>query len=255
MFNRIVTVRSAFLAALGLLALIASPMVAQELKPIFNGTNLDGWIPRGGKAKYEVTNGVIVGTTVKGEPNSFLCTTKDYGDFVLELEINAVKELNSGVQIRSHCFDHPTAFVQDGKTNTIPADRVHGYQIEVDHRPDRRWSGGLYEEGRRGWLQNLTNNPAAQAAFKFGEWNKYRIECVGDHIRTWVNGLPATDAHDSDWQSGFIALQVHNANQAGLQVRFRNFRLTEIIGKNPAAKPFAPSPGVLKRQKGAATAE
>ena len=219
---------TAAFAALGFVTLDLSPLAAQDLKPIFNGKNLEGWIQRGGKATYEVTNGVIVGTTVKGEPNSFLCTTKEYGDFVLELELHADKDLNSGVQIRSHYFDQKTTFVQDGKTNTIPAGRVHGYQIEVDNRPDRRWSGGLYEEGRRGWLQNLTNNPAAQAAFKFGEWNTYRIECRGNHIRTWVNDVPAVDARDDGAKSGFIALQVHNASQAGWQVRFRNIRLAEL---------------------------
>ena len=183
-----------------------------------------------------------------------MCTTQDYADFVLELEIHADKELNSGVQIRSHSFEQPTTFVQGGKTNTIPAGRVHGYQIEVDHRPERRWSGGLYEEGRRGWLQDLTNNPAAQAAFKFGEWNKYRIECAGDRIRTWVNGVPAVDARDEGAKSGFIALQVHSASQADLQVRFRNIRLADLPTSATKAKPRSLVIPEF-RKKGTTTAE
>jgi hypothetical protein len=40
----------------------------------------------GGQAKYEVKNGEIVGTDVSGTPNLFLCTEKDYGDFVFEVD-------------------------------------------------------------------------------------------------------------------------------------------------------------------------
>lgn len=199
------------------------------LKPIFNQTNLDGWIVRGGKGSYEVKDEVIVGTvTTKGGGNTFLCTRKDYGDFVLELEIKADPGLNSGVQIRSHCFDHETTYDFGNRLIKIPANRVHGYQIEVDHRPERRWSGGVYEEGRRDWLFPLATNSVAGQAFKFGEWNKYRIRCVGSSIKTWINDVPAADLVDAETLSGFIGLQVHAADQPGLQVRFRNIRLQEL---------------------------
>ena len=203
-------------------------ITARGLSPIFNGTNLHGWIQRGGKAKYAVEDGVIVGTTVKGEPNSFLCTEKEFGDFILELEIKADAGLNSGVQIRSHCFDHATTYDWGNTSIAIPAGRVHGYQIEVDHRPERRWSGGVYEEGRRGWLCNLSINPTAGAAFQFGKWNYYRIVCRGDSIQTWINGVPAADLVDCVTLSGLIGLQVHGNDRAGLQVSFRNLRLQDL---------------------------
>lgn len=208
--------------------LAAASASAQDLSPIFNGNNLDGWIQRGGKAKYAVEGGVIVGTTVKGTPNSFLCTEKDYGDFILELEVKADPKLNSGIQIRSHCYDRETTYEAGGKTGKIPAGRVHGYQVEVDHQPSRRWSGGIYEEGRRGWLFDLTKNKAAGEAFKFGEWNTYRIECRGPSIKTWVNGVPAADLLDAEKLSGFIALQVHSSPTEGLQVSWRNIRLKDL---------------------------
>ena len=205
-----------------------SLITTRNLQPIFNGKNLDGWIQRGGKAKYAVEDGVIVGTTVKGEPNSFLCTAKEYGDFVLELEIKADAGLNSGVQIRSHCFDHATTYDWGNTPINIPAGRVHGYQIEVDNRPERRWSGGVYEEGRRGWLFNLSNHPTAGAAYKFGEWNHYRIACQGGSIKTWINGVAAADLVDTETLTGFIGLQVHGTKEEGLQVRFRNLRLQDL---------------------------
>lgn len=210
-------------------AVLSSQVVAaEELKPIFNGKDLEGWVQRGGKAVYTIEDGCIVGTTAKDTPNSFLCTKRTYGDFVLELEVKADESLNSGIQIRSQCFDHPTEFFWKGKTQTIPAGRVHGYQVEVDHRPERRWSGGIYEEGRRTWLNPLATNSPASLAYKFGEWNKYRIVCEGDSLKTWINGVPAADLLDAMTVEGFIALQVHSHAKAGLQVRFRNIRLQDL---------------------------
>ncbi|MSU58764.1 MAG: DUF1080 domain-containing protein [Pedosphaera sp.] len=216
-----------FLGGVLTVALTTVGARAEELKPIFNGSNLDGWIQKGGKAKYTIEDGVIVGTVVKGTPNSFLCTEKEYGDFILELELKADAGLNSGVQIRSHCFAEPTTYDFGPEKINIPAGRVHGYQVEVDHRPARRWSGGIYEEGRRGWLFPIPTNSPASPAFKFGEWNKYRIECAGDSLKTWVNGVPAADLLDAETLSGFIALQVHGSEQDGLKVRFRNIRLQD----------------------------
>lgn len=221
------------LVALGLLCwgvlFSIQPSAANDLKPIFNGTNLDGWITRGGKASYEVQDGVIVGTaTIKGGGNTFLCTEKQYGDFILELELKADREMNSGVQIRSQCFDTETTYDFGHRTIKIPAKRVHGYQVEVDNRPERRWSGGIYEEARRDWLFPLGTNSAAGQAFKFGEWNKYRIQCVGSSIKTWINDVPAADLVDAELLRGFIGLQVHGTDKPGLQVRFRNIRLQDL---------------------------
>src|SRR5947209_9436621 len=72
---------------------------------LFNGKDLDGWVQKGGKAKYRAEDGQIVGSSVPNTSNSFLCTKREYGDFVLELEFKVQDGLNSGVQIRSHCFD------------------------------------------------------------------------------------------------------------------------------------------------------
>src|SRR5262249_44867609 len=88
---------------------------------LFNRPDLDGWVPRGGKAKYRAEDKQIIGTTVPNTPNSFLCTKKDYADFILELEFKVHPKLNSGVQIRSHCFDEDRTVELNGKTIKIPA--------------------------------------------------------------------------------------------------------------------------------------
>jgi hypothetical protein len=207
--------------------------------PLFNGKDLDGWVQKGGKAKYRVEDGVIVGTSVPNTSNSFLCTAKDYGDFILELEFKVHPELNSGVQIRSHCFDEAKTLEWNGKKINVAAGRVHGYQVEID--PGKRaWSGGIYDEGRRGWLNDLKDNEAARKAFKSGDWNKYRIECRGDSIKTWINGVPAADLKDGMTASGFIGLQVHavGKREEPLEVRFRNIRIKELKASDekPAEK-------------------
>jgi hypothetical protein len=196
---------------------------------LFNGKDLDGWIQRGGKAKYRVEDGAIVGQSVPKTANSFLCTKRDYGNFILELEFKIHPELNSGVQIRSHCFDEPRTIELNGKKKTIPAGIVHGYQVEIDPS-DRSWTGGIYDESRRGWLFDLKNNEPARKAFKQNAWNKFRIECRGDSIKTWLNGVGAADLKDAMTPSGFIALQVHGvgAKSEPLEVRFRKIRVMEL---------------------------
>jgi hypothetical protein len=209
--------------------LFAGVSHAAEWQALFDGKSLDGWTQRGGAARYAVEDGVIVGTSVPNTGNSFLCTTRDYGDFILELEFKVDPNLNSGVQIRSHSFDKTTTATRDGKPVIIPAGRVHGYQVEIDPS-DRAWSGGIYDEGRRGWLNDLTENEPARKAFRPGEWNKFRVECRGDSIKTWINDIPAADLTDDMTPSGFIALQVHGVGKAAdpRQVRWRNIRLQEL---------------------------
>jgi hypothetical protein len=182
---------------------------------LFNGKDLSGWHQLNGQAKYHVEKGEIVGTTVSNTPNSFLCTDKDYGDFILELDLMVANEMNSGIQFRS--ISKPE--VMNG--------RVHGYQCEVDPSA-RAWSAGIYDEARRGWLYTGELNPAAKPAFKFEKWNHYRIECVGNSIRTWLNDIPVAYVLDDMTPSGLIALQVHAIGkdvQPGKQIRWKNIKI------------------------------
>jgi hypothetical protein len=196
---------------------------------LFNGKNLDGWVQKGGKAKYEAKNGEIVGTTVANTDNSFLCTAKDYGNFILELDFKVHPKLNSGVQIRSHAYDKDTTADINGKPKKFPAGRVHGYQVEIDPS-DRAFTGGIYDEARRGWLKDLKDNEAGRKAFKQNEWNHFHIECKGDSIKVALNGVPTADLKDSMTATGFIALQVHQIGKKdeAWDVHFKNIKLKEL---------------------------
>ncbi|HMJ89681.1 MAG TPA: DUF1080 domain-containing protein [Candidatus Acidoferrum sp.] len=218
-----------FALFLTLAASIATAGAAENWVPLLSGTNLDGWAQRGGKANYRVEGGQIVGSSVPNTGNSFLCTSRDYTNFILELEFKPHNSMNSGVQIRSHSFDKATQVVSGGKTNKIGANRVHGYQVEID--PSKRaWTGGIYDEGRRGWLNDLSKNEEARKAYKSNDWNSFRIEARGDSIKTSLNGVPAADLKDSMTPAGFIALQVHGVgnNTNTMEVRFRNIRIQEL---------------------------
>jgi sugar phosphate isomerase/epimerase len=210
----------AALAGLGLLPQDRAHAAEARWTSLFDGKTLQGWVQRGGAARYEVKNGAIVGTTVPNTKNTFLCTERSYGDFVLELEFKVDPELNSGVQIRGQ--SRPD--YQDG--------RVHGYQVEID--PDvergRLWTGGLYDEGRRGWLADLSANEAARKAFKPGAWNRMRVSAIGDSIKTWINDVPAADLVDAKDLEGFIALQVHQVGKRvePLTVAWRKIRIQEL---------------------------
>jgi hypothetical protein len=211
---------------------IASAQSGKGFTDLFDGKTLNGWKKITGTADYKIEDGAIVGITVPNSPNTFLVTEKEYGDFVLELEVKIEDTTsNSGIQFRSH-YNPEMNNGRGGKG------RVYGYQFELDPSA-RRWTGGVYDEARREWLYPLSLNPAGQNAFKTGEYNKVRVECIGNNIRTWVNDKPCAYVVDTVDKSGFIALQVHAINKpelAGEKIYWRNIRI-KTAGLTPA--PFA----------------
>jgi Domain of Unknown Function (DUF1080) len=196
---------------------------------LFNGKDLSGWKPLGGKATFTVEDGIIVGRTVPNTKNTFLTTEKEYGDFILELDIYIEdEEGNSGIQTRSHF----NAAANNGEG------KLYGRQCEADPTW-RRWSGGIYDEGRREWLYPMQLNAAAQNAYKKGEYNHYTIECIGNEMKTWVNGIAAAYLVDTLDTKGIIGLQVHainDASHAGKKVCFKNVHI-KTTGLKAAAFP------------------
>lgn len=200
-----------------MILLLPGQLLAQDgWQQLFNGNNLDGWTQLNGNAEYRAEDGAIVGQAVPDTPNSFLTTDQEYGDFILEFEVFMNTQMNTGVQIRSLS----SSSYRDG--------RVHGYQVELD--PSKRaWSGGIYDEARRGWLYPLASNPKARSALQLGQWNKVRIEAVGSTINTWVNGVQCARLVDDMTAKGFIGLQVHSIGEDkslnGAEVKWRNLRI------------------------------
>ncbi len=211
-----------------LLAMCSALAADESWVPLFDGQSLDGWTRQGGYATYEAKDGMIIGTTADGSRNTFLCKGP-YSDFELELEVQCDKELNSGIQIRSHVYEKDTP--QESNPKRIrEKGEVYGYQCEIA-TAETGTSGNFWDEGRRTkWLDDFASRPKAKEAFKDGQWNRYRIVAQGNRIRSWVNGVPCADFQDDTDASGFIGLQVHGIQKGTgpYQVRWRHIRIREL---------------------------
>ncbi|MGA1618109.1 MAG: 3-keto-disaccharide hydrolase [Pirellulales bacterium] len=179
----------------------------------FANGGLDGFKIVSGTASYEVQDGVLVGTTADGSPNTFLATAEPVGDFELTFEVLVDDALNSGVQVRSHLSKEGDPAPAGAKGNKpLPAGRLYGPQCEIAINGT---AGDFWDEARRSnWWSTLTETgairtDAAKAAFKKGEWNAYRIVVKGDHYRSWVNDVPAADFRQPHDPEGHIGFQVH----------------------------------------------
>ena len=188
----------------------------RQFTPLTNGSDLSNWETYGGEAPYELVGDTVIGTAIVNTPNTFLCTDRPYGDFILTLEFNDDAPLNSGVMARG----------QWRQEDDIR--RVYGYQVEIDPS-ERGYTGGIYDEARRGWIYPLHYNEPARHLYRQGEWNEMRVEAIGNNLRTYINGKAAANLVDTMDASGLICLQVHAINKdlAGKQVRWRNIQVLD----------------------------
>ena len=187
-----------------------------EWKSLFDGKNLDAWENPYTWGEVSIVNGEI---HLKASRKFFLCTKEKFADFIFEVEISLPEgKANSGVMFRCH----------------KEKNKVFGYQAEVDGS-DRKWSGGLYDEGRRGWLSPKKPNNSASGtafrenqgkAFKRSDWNTYSIHCEGNKLKISVNGTLCTDYEDKTDVEGYIGLQHHG--EKGQTYRFRNPKIKVI---------------------------
>lgn len=186
-----------------------------EWGTLFDGETLDGWMNPYDWGEAWVEDGEI---RLRADEKFFLVTEATYDDFELEVDVRVPDaEANSGIMVRAQ----------------VDSNRVIGYQAEVDPS-DRRWSGGLYDEGRRGWLHPASDDSLSGErfrrevghAFDRSGWNTYRIRCLGDSLDIFVNGVHTTAYVDTLDRSGYIGLQHHG--EAGKVYRFRRVRLREL---------------------------
>lgn len=193
------------------------PKAEDGFVPLFDGKTLDGWRNPYDSGKAEAVDGEIHLTNDK---KFILVTEKTYTDFVFEGEVHLPEgPANSGFMFRGQ----------------VKPNKVFGYQAEVDSSPDRKWSGGLYDEARRLWfISPKKEDPQSVAAFraragdcfKRSDWNLYRITCKGHHIKIEVNGVLTTEVDDDKDASGIIGIQHHG--EKGQTYRFRNLRIREL---------------------------
>ena len=182
---------------------------------LFNGTDLTGWTVKGGDATFHVEDGTIVGVVNDARRNTFLCTEREFENFIFKAEFKFDINFNSGIQFRSNARPDGDRFV------------VYGYQCEME---PAGMTGAIYDESRRNrWVNVVTDElrERTRTPFRQGEWNEIEIQAIGPSIRTWLNGEPITDLMDTMSARGFFGLQVHSHNAPG-QVRWRNIRIKEL---------------------------
>lgn len=230
---------------------------------LFNGKDLTGWTQKTGNATYFVEDGCIVGQmhVPGGGTNSFLFTTKDYDNFVVELDFKADPRVNTGLQIRSAYADKPVSTEWQGKTVKVPEGYVYGYQVEIDtDLKGKTFTGGIYDEHRRRGYIFPDDGPTGPHGKAFSEWNRkitnpddwnhLRVVAVGDHFKTYLNGVLRADVHDAMTAKGFFGLQVHNSSEKssdGAQVRFKNIRMKKLSAM--AEKPEPPANTLTEQEK------
>jgi quinoprotein glucose dehydrogenase len=212
--------------------------VEREWEELFDGKSLDGWVHLNGFHEFFVEDQAIVGRTVEGSKNSFLCTKRKFGDFELVMEIMIDSITNSGIQIRSTAKS-----LKEGDHYNESAGRVEGPQVEIrqNHGQDMLTSEGfspttgvLYGEAMgTGWLSNEKLMKEGHPHYRSWDWNELRILAEGPRIRTWVNGELIEDFTNEEiyktHPTGFIGLQVHGVEGKGpFDMKFRNIKLRSI---------------------------
>lgn len=225
-----------------LLAIFCTALAAQWVT-LFDGKTLNGWVnhtPVPNSAKIVVEDGAIAGTFIQAKYDTelthwsnVLSTPREYRDFIMEFEVNGEPGVNSGIQFRSLVAGENTVVRMGGRRGErdvkLHPGSVYGYQFEIVDG-DRGATGNVFDEGGRMRLLDdaMKERPGAATAYKTGEWNQCRIECRGDRIRTWVNGVLCADFRDTAYTKGIIGFQIHSVRGEPKTVRFRNIRIQEL---------------------------
>jgi len=177
--------------------------------PLFNGEDLEGWhtLPGG---SWEVVDGVILGTSEKAEKrHGLLMSDRRYRDFILRGRFKVTRG-DSGLYFRAEKAD----------TNAA----VQGFQAEVDNSPE---VGGLYETGRRNWVEKPEPELVARVV-EPGEWTDILVTAIGDDITVSLNGVVVTELLDDGecLKEGHVALQLHG--NMDMRVEFKDLEILEL---------------------------
>ncbi len=220
--------KSFFLSVVVLL-FIYNPTLSNELKPLFNGEDLTGWVNvMSAKTAWAVSDQSIVTT---GSPKSVLRTDQQYENYVLDLEFK--KEYESRFEPgRAGVVIHADALPAMGQ----PWPR--GINLQFD-----QGSPAISATGEAS-IQ-VVNNPSkpdfpeSVDVLSSGEvpsngWNHARIVSQDGMITLSVNGELVAMGVYSSLRKGYIALK-----SDGVETHFRNIEIEALPGSNPSPKQIA----------------
>lgn len=181
------------------------PDLGGKWTALFDGKSLKGWFVKSG-GKWEVRNGMIVGTSPKTETrHGILLSEKKVADFTARLKTKCLKG-NSGFY-----------FHVDTVRSAVS---VNGFQAEIDEKKD---AGGLYETEGRAWVVQ-PDSASVRKWFKPGAWNEMVVSAHDRSIRVWVNGIETAElVNDPGRLEGFLGLQLHGGME--MNVYFKDIRI------------------------------
>jgi hypothetical protein len=213
------------------IALIAFACTQQPIQ-LFNGKDLAGWhadVPEMDTSKtatspFIVRNGMLVSL---GTPGGHLITDSIYSDYRLSIRYRfAGKPGNCGVLVHAST---PRALYQMFP-KSMEVQMMHENagdfwciveDIEVPDMEKRRGPKDNWgiTEGKERRIINLTDGSEKP----LGDWNEMEIECKGNSITVWVNGVLVNQGNNCTASKGQIAVQAE-----GSEVEFSKIELKKL---------------------------
>ncbi len=196
------------------ICIAATLLAAVRVVRLFDGKSFKGW--NGDQKIFRIENGAIVGGSLqeKISQNEFLCTDKEYGNFVLRAKFKLVGDptkANAGIQFRSQ---------------RIPNNNeVSGYQADLG----QNYWGALYDESRRKKVLAQPNLDELKKVLKMNDWNQYEIRAEGKHLRLSINGFQTVDYTEAEQgiaEQGCICVQIHAGPPS--QASYKDITIEEI---------------------------
>ncbi len=203
--------------------------------PLFNGRNLSGWVNVNcAPETWSVKDGMIHCT---GVPTGALRTTRQYENFILELEWRHLRSGgNSGVFIWSSPIAAPgVPFLRAIEVQVLD----HGFNVPGKNEWYTTHGDVLPIHGSTmkpfGRHNGMRSFPSEERSKGTPEWNHYRIVCSNGVIRLHVNGKQVSGGEDCNYRKGFLGLE-----SEGGPIDFRNVRIRELPPSGASAELSAP---------------
>lgn len=173
---------------------LSNEEIAEGWILLFDGETDFGW-KAASKANWKVAGGMI--SVSEGE-KGLLCTTSEFGDYVLKVDFRAEKNTNSGV------------FLRTPATPTNPTADCYELNIAPDDNPFP--TGGFV--GRQ----------KSDGGHTTGDWQTFEVTAEGAHFTVKLDGKQVLDYVDpKPLARGLIGLQLNSG-----PVAFRNIKLKPL---------------------------
>ena len=214
---------------------------------LFNGRDLSGWVNANcAPETWSVKDGMIHCT---GKPTGALRTTRQYENFILELEWRHLTSGgNSGVFIWGTPIAAPgVPFLRGIEVQVLD----HGYATKYEQQTGKKadWftvHGDVFPiHGATmkpfGRHNDMRSFPSEERSKPSPEWNHYRILGSNGVLRLSVNGKEVSGGEDCNYRKGYLALE-----SEGAPVEFRNIRIKELPSSGADAAVTAPEDSGLR---------